>query len=244
MNPAATLDGFLGGRLKIRQSAEGYRAGIDAVFVAAAVPARTGERVLELGSGAGVAGLCLAARVQNISVLGIEQNADLVALANDNARVNDLSARVSFVQGDALAYAPAQNFGHVFMNPPFNDEARGTPAPRADKAKALAAGQTALALWIARAIAMTEHGGSVTMILRADRRDEALTAFADGLGAIVVFPLWPQTGKPAKRVILQGRKGSRAPLVISPGLTLHAPPQKYTDEAEAILRHGQALTLA
>ncbi|RJL18858.1 methyltransferase, partial [Paracoccus siganidrum] len=55
-------DGFLGGRLRIRQPARGYRSGADAVMLAAACPAAPGQRVLELGCGAGVASLCLGWR--------------------------------------------------------------------------------------------------------------------------------------------------------------------------------------
>ncbi|MFZ2468854.1 MAG: methyltransferase, partial [Parvibaculum sedimenti] len=39
---AFTDDGFLGGRLQLLQPAKGYRAGIDAVLLAASVPARHG----------------------------------------------------------------------------------------------------------------------------------------------------------------------------------------------------------
>ncbi|HET6223567.1 MAG TPA: hypothetical protein VFE11_15445, partial [Dongiaceae bacterium] len=50
-----TDDAFLGGALRILQPKEGYRAGIDAVFLAAAAPARTSrkERVLDVGAGVG-----------------------------------------------------------------------------------------------------------------------------------------------------------------------------------------------
>jgi len=46
---------------------------------------------------------------------------------------------------------------------------------------------------------------------------------------------------PAKRVILQVRNGSRAPLVILPGFVLHDAGGHYTPEADAVLREGAAL---
>ncbi len=74
---AATVsdDAFLGGRLQILQSKSGYRAGLDAVMLAAAVPAMPGEAVLEAGIGAGAATLCLAARVGGLSITGVEIDA-------------------------------------------------------------------------------------------------------------------------------------------------------------------------
>ena len=64
-------DGFLGGRVQAWQPAAGYRAGVDAVLLAAAVPARPGDTALELGAGAGVASLCLATRVPGLSVTAV-----------------------------------------------------------------------------------------------------------------------------------------------------------------------------
>jgi tRNA1(Val) A37 N6-methylase TrmN6 len=52
-----TTDGFLGGRLTIAQPVAGYRAAADPVLLAAAVQARPGQAVLDLGCGAGVASL-------------------------------------------------------------------------------------------------------------------------------------------------------------------------------------------
>ena len=66
----------------------GFRSGIEPVLLAAAIPARPGARVLEGGSGAGAALLCLAARVPGVHGLGIEQDPALVALARQNAAAN------------------------------------------------------------------------------------------------------------------------------------------------------------
>lgn len=52
---ALTQDAFLNGRVMALQPRDGYRAATDPVFLAASVPARTGQNVLELGCGAGVA---------------------------------------------------------------------------------------------------------------------------------------------------------------------------------------------
>ena len=70
--PSLTEDGFLGGRLRILQPEKGVRAGIDSVFLAAAVPAHTGDSVFEAGIGPGVAALCLLARSPGVEVTGVE----------------------------------------------------------------------------------------------------------------------------------------------------------------------------
>ncbi|MBV8799038.1 MAG: methyltransferase [Alphaproteobacteria bacterium] len=234
-----TEDAFLNGRLRVRQFARGFRSGLDAVMLAAAVPAQSGESVLELGSGAGVAGLCLAARVPNCTILGVEIDADLVALANENAAANGMTGRVRFVRADVLNF-PAElrtQFDHVLCNPPFHDS-KGEASPDARRAQALQDfGE--LSQWLQTGIKRTASEGTFTVILRADRLRIALEALPQE--GIAVFPLWPKRDAPAKRVIIQLHRGQRTPLALLPGLLLHEENGRYTAEADAILRGSGSL---
>lgn len=246
-----TVDGVLGGRLHIRQPVAGYRAAIDPVLLAAAVPARPGDRVLDAGCGVGTAGLCLAARVDGVRISGIDLQRDMVALAAASARDNGLAGRVDFMVGDLLRPPPrlaAGTFDYVMANPPFAAAGRGNPPPDPAKAAAAVEGEARLADWLRFCLAMVRPKGSVTVIHRADRLDELLALMRQGLGGLTVFPLWPggipaadDRPKPAKRVIVGGRKGIAAPLVLLPGLVLHAADGTYTEAAERVLRDGAAL---
>jgi tRNA1(Val) A37 N6-methylase TrmN6 len=60
---------------------------------------------------------------------------------------------------------------------------------------------------------------------------------------IAIFPLWPRADEAAKRVIVQIRNGSNAPLALLPGLVLHEADGRYTAAADAILRDGASLAL-
>ena len=124
VKPETSEDGFLDGRLSLLQPAKGYRAGIDAVMLAASVQARSGERALEAGAGVGVASACLAARVDGVEVDGIELQPELVKLAAENIRRNGFEDRLSIFQGDigqpardlaALGLEP-NSYHHVFAN--------------------------------------------------------------------------------------------------------------------------------
>ncbi|KAB7739906.1 methyltransferase [Parvibaculum sedimenti] len=248
---AFTDDGFLGGRLQLLQPAKGYRAGIDAVLLAASVPARHGERALEAGSGVGVASLCLAARVPDLAIAGLELQPGLVRVAQENARRNECQTRVSFHEGDvgasvrdlaALGLAP-QSWHHVFMNPPFHDAAASTLPPDAGKAQAHMTLGSDLADWVRFACVMARPKGTVSIVHRADALSQILVALEGHVGGIEVFPLWPAAGKPASRVIVRGIRGSRAPLTLRPGLVLHGRDGRFTERAENILRHGAPLLL-
>ena len=231
---------FLDGKVRVDQPATGFRSGLDAVMLAAAVPARPGQAALELGSGAGAASLCLAARVPHVTITGVEVAADLAGLAGRNAAVNGMAARVSFTTADIFALPPAlrRDFDHVFVNPPFHGE--GQLPPDADRARALNDGGQ-LTDWLKLGLQRTVSGGYFTAILRADRLPEALAALP--VAGVTMLPLWPRAGEAAKRVLLQARKGSGAAFAFLPGLVLHDSSGAYTPEANAILRGGAALAL-
>ncbi|MEI9888223.1 MAG: DUF2007 domain-containing protein [Rhizomicrobium sp.] len=239
--PQVTEDRFLGGRLTLRQLAGGFRAGLDAVMLAAAVPARDGDEVLELGSGAGTASLCLAARVAGARVVGAEIESELVTLSNGNAGANGMGERVVFVTVDALSL-PAdmkRDYAHVMCNPPFHTQ-DGARSPDAMKAGATH-DDGSLAEWLNVGARRTAPGGSFTCILRADRMAEALSALpATGVS---VFPLYPRAGEAAKRIVVQVKKASRAPLAMLAGLVLHEADGSYTAAADAVLRGEAALSL-
>lgn len=235
-----TLDGFLGGRLSIAQPRRGFRAGHDTVLLAASVPALAGSHVRELGSGAGIASLCLACRVPQIRVTGIEIDPELVALANENAARNGMLDRVGFECADAASIGGREPFDHVFFNPPFHP-ASGEESPSAGRDLAMRDAANAIGDWTRSALALTRTGGTVTAILRADRADEMLAA-GEGRG-VVLFPLFPRAGEAPKRMIVQFQKGSLAPLHLTAGLVLHEQDGRNTDAAEAVLRHGAALAL-
>jgi tRNA1(Val) A37 N6-methylase TrmN6 len=237
-----TEDLFLDGQVRVRQFTRGFRSGLDAVMLAAAVPARSGDAVLELGSGAGVASLCLAARVPDCTITGIELDGELVSMANENAAVNNMHNRVRFVRADVLNL-PLElrtGFDRVLCNPPFHD-AEGETSPDHSRAQALQESGD-LPRWLQTGAKRTGSKGTFTVIVRADRLIEALNALpADGLS---VFPLWPKDDTPAKRVLIQLHRGKHTPFALLPGLVLHEADGRYTPEADAILRGRSALEIA
>lgn len=231
-------DSFLDGRVRVVQPDRGFRAGLDAVMLAAGVPAASGQTALELGSGVGTVSLCLAARVPGVAVTGVEKDEGLVRLAAENAAANGADAR--FVTADIFALPPElkRDFDQVFCNPPFHGE--GQASPDAARAAALMDGGS-LRDWLKLGLQRTVSGGFFTAILRADRLNEALAALPER--GVSAFPLWPHAGEAAKRVIVQARKGSSAPFALAPGLILHRQDGSWTPEAEAVLRRGEALAL-
>lgn len=251
---AETEDAFLGGALMIRQPVKGYRAGVDAVLLAAAVAGADGDQptVLDAGAGVGTAGLSVARRLSGASVVLVEREAPLAQLARGNIRQNGLSDRARVVQCDLVEAAADElsaaglspdTFDHVLANPPFHAEGYGTPAQSDLKAVSHAMPPATLDHWLRFLARMCRPGGRASVIHKADALAEVLDAFGRRFGGLLVLPIHPRAGEPAIRVLVQGIKGSRAPLRILAPAILHGEGHDFTRGASAVLRLGAALDL-
>lgn len=233
---------LLDGRVRYLQPRQGFRSGIEPVLLAAAIPARQGARVLEGGSGAGPALLCLAARVPDLRGVGIERDPALALLANRNALANGYTG-LEFIAADIASPRELGVFDHAFANPPYH-AAGSTPSPDASRRTAKQGDPGLVATWAAALAAPLRPRGTLTFILPAALLPAAMGAFAAaGCQPAGAVPLWPKAGVAAKLILLRGIKGGRTPFRLSPGLVLHRPGGSFTDEAEAVLRGAQPLPL-
>ena len=228
-------DAFLGGRLQLHQT--GYKATNDAVFVAAAVPAKPGQTVLDVGCGTGAVGLCLAARVPGIVLTGLDNDSEMLAHAQENSRINAIAAQ--WVCGniqDKKALKGAQ-FDHVVTNPPYFSH-----QPPRQKYAQTAHTDVPLFTWLDFCVKRLRPRGTLTLIHRTECISEIMACLQGRLGRLTVFPLWAKQGEGAKRCLIQGVLGSKQPFVLSSGLILHDS-SGFTDEAERIMRAGDFLPL-
>ncbi len=230
-------DKFLDGRLVLRQPATGYRAGADAILLAAAVC--DGARLMEAGCGVAAALLATALRCPAAKLTGIEREPAMAALARGNVAANGLTERVDIVEADVLR-DQAGVFDGVFCNPPFAEAGEG-PEPHPARRHAHVT-EAALDVWIAALSNRLTGGGRLTLIHRADKLADILAALDGRLGGVTVLPIRPRADAPARRVLVRAQKGSRAPLSLLRGLDLHdASGAKFTPEAEAIFRGAAAI---
>ena len=233
---------LLGGRVKYAQPREGLRAAIDPILLAAAIPARPGERVLEGGTGAGAALLCLAARVAGIEGVGIDRDPGLLRLARGNAAANGWRD-LHFAAADLAASPIGGSFDHAFANPPYH-AAGGTRSPLAKREEAKRSAPGLLPVWVNALAGPLRHRGTLTFILPTRLLGAAIAAMQDRQVPVeCVSPIWPRAGQPARLVLIQGRKQGRSPLVLTAGLTLHTQSGAFRPEAEAVLRGGAGLQL-
>ena len=246
--PPVTLGTLLNGRVRYRQFCDGYRTGLEPVLMAACVPARAGQYVLEGGCGAGAGLLCLATRVRGIHGIGLECDSHTVTLGRANVSDNGFDAirivhaTLPVMPGDPQLSGPGvRRIDHAFANPPWHDHASTpSPMPRRDRARRLP--RAGLAQWVGSLSAQLRHHGTLTLAVPATLLDHAISSMGDShLGDVTVFPCWPRQGVAAKIVLIRGRMGSRTPARLLPGIVLHHSDGTFTQEACAVLRDGQPL---
>ena len=238
---------FLSGQVRAWQPTQGYRAGVDPVLLAAAIPARAGQTSLELGCGVGVASLCLMARVPGLISTGLELQPGYAALARRNAA--EAGAAFSVIDGD-LTDLPAAlrepQFDHVFANPPYFRREASVASRHSGRERALGE-ETALKTWVEVAAKRTKPKGFVSFIQRVERLPELFSAMQSCLGSLQLLPLTPREGRESQLFILRGRRGGRAQFRLHAGVVMHegavhhCDRDDYTKEIRAVLRDGAAL---
>jgi tRNA1(Val) A37 N6-methylase TrmN6 len=245
-----TEDAFLGGKLRLRQPKSGHRAGHDAMLLSAATPARSGDRVVELGAGIGAAGLAVASRVANVKLVLVEIDETLAELARDNAIANGIAAETIVLDATSGSRAFASvglapdSADIVLMNPPFNDLARHRASPDRTRQIAHVATASTLEDWIGAARRILKTGGFLVMIWRADGIAELLATLGRGFGGLAILPVHADVTSPAIRVLVRAAKGGKAPARLEPALILNDDRGRPLQRARELLEGKGVLPLA
>ena len=238
-----TEDSLLDGRLILLQPKDGFRASIDPILLAASVPVKSGDRVLDVGTGSGAAALSLLAREPWAWVTGLDIQANLIALANRSATRNQMVERATFVVGDLTSNQLQNRLGiydHVMSNPPFFESSSGQVPKNKSRALATVESTADLRSWIDFMVSALRDGGTITLIHRAERENEIIDLLQPRCGDVSVMDLVPrQDDGTNKLVVIQAVKASRGSTISRAALILHEVNGDFTNEALAILRDAQ-----
>ncbi|MDB5572446.1 MAG: methyltransferase [Hyphomicrobiales bacterium] len=245
-NAPLAEDRILDGRLTLRQQAAGHRVGTDAVLLAAMLDEPSGL-VVDAGAGVGAVGLAVALRSPRATVRLVERDPALAEIAAQNVALNGVADRVGVAACDLLSLGSRRAAGlvnggaqAVFTNPPFYAAAQVRASPHAGRAAAHVLGAGGLEAWLRACLALLAPDGRLAMIHLPEALPEIVAACAGRIGGLRVMPVHAREGEDARRILVSGRKGSRAPLALAPGLVLHDANGRFTACAQALHR-GEAL---
>lgn len=238
-----TQDAFLGGELHILQPKKGFRAGVDSVLLGAAVSKDTNS-LLELGAGVGVASFTALVHRPHLRAHLAEISSEAIELCATNAKNNGLSERVQIGQLDIMATGPEReaaglkpdHFDCVIANPPYFDDKSVSLPQDQYGAQAHAHAKDCLEKWVKVAVSTASATAEIIFIHRAEAINDLLRAYDRRIGNISILPIVSRPGQPASRVLLRGKKGSRAPTTLLSPLHLHGETgREFSTEVERIL---------
>ena len=235
-----TTDTFFNGKIRITQDRTGYRFSIDAVLLAYFADPRSGDKVLDLGTGCGIIPLILAYRQPNIVIYGVEVQTELAELAVSNVRENQLEDRITVFCTDMKLLRTAMTAGPadlVVCNPPFRRQGSGRINPDAQRAVARHEIKANLGDIIQTSHRMLRTGGRLVLIYTAGRLTDILSRMrTDGIEPKFIRMIHSRQDTEAALILIEGVKGGRPDLKIAPPLIIYDKKNDYTDEVGSMFR--------
>ena len=229
-----TTDTFFGGKLRVKQSAAGYRFSIDSVLLAYHASVRAGERLLDLGTGCGIIPLILAYRHPDTTAIGIEIQNELADLAISNVNANHLQNRITVLRIDMRKLKPAMIGGTVDVvvcNPPYRGPNSGRLNPDGQRAIARHELKVSLIDVLETTRRVLRNTGRFFIIYPVQRISELLTQMhLSGIEPKYMRAIHSRCNESAKLILVAGTKGARAGTIMGPPLIIYAKKGAYTKE--------------
>jgi tRNA1Val (adenine37-N6)-methyltransferase len=236
----ASLDAFLGGKIKLYQPKEGYRFSIDSILLADFVKCTAHDKIVDLGSGCGIIPLILHYNRTFHSVLGIEIQEELAALARRNVHLNKADKKIQIVSEDFRRFAASydgEKFDIAVSNPPYRKLHSGRLNPEHGKAIARHEISCTLEELVYATAKLLDIKGQFYYIYPAFRLSEMLALLLKHhLSANKLCFIHPQADGEATHFLVQGGFTSPVNLKILPPISIFNPDGSYANNIKEILQ--------
>ena len=233
-----TRDHFFNGRIILNQPKSGYRFSIDAVILAHIVNPADADTVLDMGTGCGVIPVMLAYRRPDLRLIGVEIQTSLCRFARQNVAHNQMSDRITILEGDMVRLQPGDIGGPVDLvvtNPPYRKRGSGRINPDSQKAVARHEMKINLDSLLQTARRMLNPSGRLAIIYPAVRAVDLISAMrAIGLEPKKLTMIHSKQDLPAQLVAIEGTKGGRPGLAVGPPLVVYHRDGSYTQNVAAM----------
>ena len=244
MRDEETMDELRSYALRIGQPCDGYRFSLDPLLLCDFAGIRAGERAIDLGTGSGVIPLVLARKMADASVVGVEFQEEMAALAERNVELNGLSERIGIVGADILSLRqrfPVSSFDLVVANPPYRKPGTGRISPKAGRDVARHESTATLADFLDVAKYLVKPTGRIAFIYHPVRFMEfCAVAAAAKLALRRMRMVHGVSAAAARMVLLELCKGRRGDLALLPPLFVYDGNGEYSEEMKRILGEQDA----
>lgn len=227
---------FMG--LRIIQSPDAFRFGMDSVLLADFARPRPHSRVCDLGTGTGILPLLLYGREKTITCDAVEIQPDAAERAQRTMRLNGLESVIAVHTRDlkeARAFLPHAAYHLVVCNPPYSPSTASLPSPKAALRTARQESECTLDDVAAAAAWLLKDRARFTLMLPAPRLTEAF----DTLRRYQLEPkrlrfVHANSMRPARLALIETMLGVHTGLMIEPPLIVKNPDGQDTDEIKRI----------
>ena len=231
-----TTDTFFNGRIQVKQNQAGYRFSIDAVLLADQAAPRSGDKVIDLGTGCGIISLIMAYCNPDITVYAVEVQEELTQLAISNVKNNSLQDCITVLGADMKTMKPDMTAGPVDLvvcKPPYRRPGAGRINPDNQRAVARHELKANLQDVIVTARRMLKTAGRFVTIYTAERTADILCQMRiDSIEPKYFRTIHSNPGSEAKLILVEGIKGGNPGLKIAPPLIVYDQNGDYTDEVQ------------
>ena len=240
MQEKMTRDTFFNGRLTVKQNRTGYRFSIDAVILADRIRPKSGQRVVDLGTGCGIVPLIVGYRFPAACLYGVEIQKELADIASDNVRTNGMETSVKIFYKDIQNLLPAMFDGPVDIvvsNPPFRKASSGRINPNQQRAVARHELRVTLLKVVEKASELLKVSGRFVLIYTSERLVELIAHMRScQLEPKLVRFIHAQSDSESKLVMIEGIKQSKPGLKVGPPLVIYREDGTYTEEVQAMFQ--------
>ena len=234
LKPGERLDDLQIGGYEIIQDPGRFCFGMDAVLFSAFAKVKTGEFVLDLGTGTGILPILLAAKTKGKHFTGLEIQPDSADMARRSVIHNQMEERVAIVEGDikeASTIFGADSMDVITTNPPYMIGGHGLANP--ESAKAIARHEVLCTLddILRESAKILKPKGRFYMVHRPFRLAEIL----NGMSRVGIEPksmrlVHPYIDKEPNMVLVEGIRGAKPRMTIEPPLIVYEKDGTYTKE--------------
>ena len=226
LHPGERLDDLQLNGLQIIQDPKRFCFGMDAVLLSDFAKVRTGEKVLDLGTGTGILPILLAVKTKGQHFTGLEIQPESAEMARRSVAYNHLEEKIEIVTGDikeaGRLFQPAF-FDVITVNPPYMADQCGIQNPQ--DAKAIARHEILCNLediFRESKKLLPEGKGRFYMVHRPVRLAEILVKMCQShIEPKRIQLVHPYVDKEPVMVLIEGRSGARPGVRIEPPLILH-----------------------
>ncbi len=220
-----------GKELKIIQNPNWFCFGVDAVLLSDFADVKSGDKVMDLGTGTAIIPLLLAAKTSASNIDGLEIQSDVCEMAQRSVKLNELQDKINVINGDLVGFKTEIQYDVVTCNPPYKIADTGL-VNYEDKLR-ISRHEVCCNLCdvINTASRILKPFGRFSLIHRPERLVDILYEMRiQKLEPKRIRFIHSNVEKPPVMVLVEGRKCSKPYIKIEPPLVIYNSDGSYTDE--------------